>query len=57
MSWKEIMKEDRIDAETMYFPRNRDLLTEAMRRLLGKHYSAPELEDALIDMMNKIDRS
>ena len=57
MSWKEeIKKQNRIDATTMYFPKYADLMVDAMERLLQKHYSSPELQIALIEMMNYIDR-
>tara|TARA_R100000664_G_scaffold31469_1_gene45085 strand:- start:684 stop:881 length:198 start_codon:yes stop_codon:yes gene_type:complete len=61
-NWKDEIKKEkgenvRIDATTMYWSKYQDLLVEAMGRILEKHYSAPELELALIDMMNYIDRS
>ena len=38
----------------MHLPKYRELKIMAMHRLLERHYSAPELEGELIDMMEKI---
>ena len=63
MSWKDVMKNEKdylygdkyeIDAELMHLPKYRELKIMAMHRLLERHYSAPELEGELIDMMEKI---
>tara|TARA_R110002020_G_scaffold176913_2_gene369537 strand:+ start:201 stop:374 length:174 start_codon:yes stop_codon:yes gene_type:complete len=54
MTWKDLMKEDKIFSFNMNSPENRDLKNEAMNRILQKVYSAPELELLIIEMMNRI---
>ena len=43
-----------IDSELMHLPIYQELRERAMYRLLLKHYTAPELENELIEMMDKI---
>jgi hypothetical protein len=52
MSWK---NEIRKDAELMYDSKNNALRIEAMMELLQKHYSASDLEMAILEMMQKIE--
>tara|TARA_Y100000310_G_scaffold19354_1_gene19022 strand:+ start:686 stop:898 length:213 start_codon:yes stop_codon:yes gene_type:complete len=63
MSWKDVMKNEKdnpydrtyeIDASSMHLHKYRELKIMAMYRLLERHYSAPELEGELIDMMENI---
>tara|TARA_R110002012_G_scaffold141727_1_gene299533 strand:+ start:763 stop:942 length:180 start_codon:yes stop_codon:yes gene_type:complete len=56
MNWKDIMKNEKveIDSELMHLPKFEKLKGMAMYDLLLRHYSAPELEDVIIEMMEKI---
>tara|TARA_Y100000356_G_C11037544_1_gene171695 strand:+ start:74 stop:265 length:192 start_codon:yes stop_codon:yes gene_type:complete len=46
--------EREIDATSMHLPKYEKLKGKAMYRLLLKHYTGPELENELIEMMEKI---
>ena len=43
-----------IDSQLMHLPKYDNLKMLAMYELLLRHYSVPELEDEVIDMMEKI---
>ena len=56
MSWEDIIKNEKveIDSQLMHLPKYDNLKMLAMYELLLRHYSVPELEGELIDMMEKI---
>ena len=56
MSWEKVIKNEtvEIDSELMHQPKHENLKMMAMYELLLRHYSAPELEVELIEMMEKI---
>tara|TARA_R110001592_G_scaffold80331_3_gene239450 strand:- start:301 stop:480 length:180 start_codon:yes stop_codon:yes gene_type:complete len=52
MTWK---NEIRKDIELMYDSKNLALRTQAMIRLLSKHYSPKDLDIVILEMMQKIE--
>tara|TARA_R110000824_G_scaffold196128_3_gene379156 strand:+ start:1044 stop:1223 length:180 start_codon:yes stop_codon:yes gene_type:complete len=56
MSWEEVIKiKDLLEEEPAPLTETQQALKfEAMSRLLDKHYSPPELEIAILEMMEKI---
>ena len=60
MNWENTIKKEKfnyvgeLDSELMHLPKYEKLKMMAMHKLLERHYSAPELEGELIDMMEKI---
>tara|TARA_A100000172_G_C2958501_1_gene81626 strand:+ start:363 stop:545 length:183 start_codon:yes stop_codon:yes gene_type:complete len=56
VTWEDVIKNEQveIDSELMHLPKYEKLKMMAMHRLLERHYSAPELEGELIEMMEKI---
>jgi hypothetical protein len=56
MSWEDVIKNEKVevDSELMHLPKYEKLKMMAMYKLLERHYSAPDLEIALLEMMEKI---